>query len=133
MTEHLDTTDQVFIPVIFNEDETEFIMRPVSEIGYHFKYQVTDVPVLAEGQKLEVSDEAMAGFVTNCLSYWSGLSERIIAAHHKAQDLDQKYNRRRLSLAQHENVRKSIERSTMTINRAAELMGRLSLAMTETK
>lgn len=125
MTERLGNMDQAFNPVIFDEDETEFIMRPVSEVGYHFKHLVAEAPVLTEGEKLEVADEAMAGFVTSCLSYWIGLSERRIAAHHRASELDQEYTRRRLSLTQQQNVRRDIERSTAIIERTQVLISRL--------
>lgn len=129
MTERLQDTDQIFTPVIFDESETEFIMGPVSRIGFHFKEQVPEIPVISEGMKLEVTDEAMAGFVRDCLLYRDARLQGIIDSHHRSVELDYEYGRRRFSMSQHENMRVFIAKSNETMRMSQQLIGRLSVGV----
>lgn len=124
-----DTPEQASVPVIFNQDDTDFIMRPIGEVGYRFTDNVPVVPSPEEGEKLEVLDEATAKFASDCLRHWSGLAQRRIVAHERARELDYEYGRTRLSIQQQANVRADIEKATATIARSTELLGRLGRLM----
>lgn len=114
-----------FAPVIFDEADTEFILKPVSEVGHHFKDQVSEVPVYTEGMKLEVTDEATAGFIHDCLVYRDDWLKRIITAHRRTVELNQKYSRQRLTVGQHENMRAFIAAANTKMEKRQRILQKL--------
>lgn len=130
--EHADQSiNPAFIPVIFDENDSDFIMNSIQRFGNKHKDQVDVVPETLEHPKFEVTDEAMAGFVRSCLLTWSDWSERLMIAHDKAAAWRYEYGRPPLSLKHQMNVRNSIAEATHISETAKQLVERLTLNSVE--
>lgn len=99
-----------FVPVIFDQNDTDFIMETVEVVGFRYKDQVDTFPSVLEGEKLEVQDEVMASFVSQCLARRQELANNLEAAHLRTLQLINQHKRPMPSSSHQENIRNSIDR-----------------------
>lgn len=132
MSEHVQgTLDIGFIPAIFDENETDFIMQSIGIAGYRYKDQVDTVPTVSEGEKLEVQSEEMAGFVVNCLVRRAELADKLLAQHRRGYELVNEHIRRMPSREHQTNIRNSMERCQQVAELSGQLISRLNFSATE--
>lgn len=132
MSEHVQGTSDIgFIPAIFDENETDFIMQSIGIAGYKYKDQVDAIPAVLEGEKLEVQTQAMAGFVVSCLLRRAELATNLLAQHKRGYELVNEHIRRMPSREHQANIRNSMERCQQVAELSGQLISRLSFTATE--
>lgn len=106
-----DSSGAEFVPVVFDQDDTEFVMQAISISGFRYKERVEVLPAVGDGEKLEITNDATAGFVKACLMRRLELSENLIAAHRRGLERIQEYGLPVPGVGQQQRIRDSIERS----------------------